>query len=144
MEKTARWNVLKLWQIMYLDITIPWCKFKKKIEWWENFRVTQVYTLKCGKLPVRLEHPSAYHKWHCEKHIIEEATYFGVCELAIFPRKKIKDKIGFFWGNIENRPSLKVFLMIFSLELCSDLCFWSWWLIFYTKDPSFKLYQCSS
>jgi hypothetical protein len=57
---------------------------------------TQVYTLKCGKLPVSLEHPSAYHKWHCEKHIIEEATYFGVCKLAIFPRKIIKDKIGFF------------------------------------------------
>ena len=45
MEKTARWNFLKLWQIMYLDITIPWCKFKK-IEWWENFKVTQVYHLK--------------------------------------------------------------------------------------------------
>ena len=26
MEKTARWNFLKLWQIMYLDITIQWCK----------------------------------------------------------------------------------------------------------------------
>jgi hypothetical protein len=24
-------NFLKLWQIMYLDITIPWCKFKKKM-----------------------------------------------------------------------------------------------------------------
>jgi hypothetical protein len=28
MEKTARWNFLKLWQIIYLDITIQWCKFK--------------------------------------------------------------------------------------------------------------------
>ena len=29
MEKTAQWNFLKLCQKMYLDITIPWCKFKK-------------------------------------------------------------------------------------------------------------------
>jgi hypothetical protein len=38
--------------------------------------------------------------------------------------KKIEEKIGFFLGNIENRPSLRVFLMIFSPDLCSDLCFW--------------------
>jgi hypothetical protein len=30
MEKKTRWYFLKLWQIMYLDITIQWCKFKKK------------------------------------------------------------------------------------------------------------------
>jgi hypothetical protein len=29
MEKTAQWNFLKLWQIRYLDITIPGCKSKK-------------------------------------------------------------------------------------------------------------------
>jgi hypothetical protein len=44
MEKTARWHFLKLWQIMYLDITIPWCKFKKN--WMMGkFRVSQVYHL---------------------------------------------------------------------------------------------------
>jgi hypothetical protein len=28
MEKTAGWNLLQLWQIMYLDINIQWCKVK--------------------------------------------------------------------------------------------------------------------
>ena len=32
---------------MYLDITIPWCKFKKNR--WEKFGVTQAYTLKSPK-----------------------------------------------------------------------------------------------
>jgi hypothetical protein len=41
-----------------------------------------------GKLPVGLEHPSVYHKWCCENHIVEKATDFGVCDFAIFQRKK--------------------------------------------------------
>jgi hypothetical protein len=30
----------------------------------------------------------SYQKWRCEHHIIEEATDFGVCDLAIFPAEK--------------------------------------------------------
>jgi hypothetical protein len=47
----------------------------------------------CGKLPVGLDHPSTYHKWRCENHIVEEATDFSVCDLVIFRRKKNRRKI---------------------------------------------------
>ena len=74
---------------------LSWQRFRKVMS--NHQPSTQFLSpFKCGKLPVSLEHPSAYHKWRCEKHIVEEATYFGVCELAIFPRKKIEKKIGFF------------------------------------------------
>jgi hypothetical protein len=39
MEKTARWNFLKLWQIMYLDITIQYFGFNtRKCCCWINMK----------------------------------------------------------------------------------------------------------
>jgi len=93
MEKTARWKFLKLWQIMYLDITIPWCNLKK-IDWWENFRVTQVYTLKYGFLSL-----VASFFQTCSK-FVERNCYWRIhlcsCLFAISLQKKYME----LWNSI--------------------------------------------
>jgi hypothetical protein len=50
MEKTARWNFWKLWQIMFLAIDIKWCKFANRIvishgnqqEWYKSITLSSI------------------------------------------------------------------------------------------------------
>jgi hypothetical protein len=68
MVKTAQWNFLKLWQIMYLDITIQWCKNIHIDIIAPNF--TNFYSLIFKIFKIMFFMDGTQKKWNCEGKLL--------------------------------------------------------------------------